>query len=97
MRICSMAIMKRLQSLASWNYKEGGGVMVISVLHQRRIAVVDCWSGATILRQLLWKLKSQWRQAIGSHKDRLRFSYDPHSYSQNFDDVSVIDVVGIEK
>ncbi|KAK9035341.1 hypothetical protein V6N11_077383 [Hibiscus sabdariffa] len=36
----------------------------------------------------VWKVKSQWtqRQASRSQRSSMRFSYDLHSYSLNFDD-----------
>ncbi|KAK1428432.1 hypothetical protein QVD17_17266 [Tagetes erecta] len=41
----------------------------------------------TILKQLTWKFKSQWKQAIARHTTTSnRHGYDPQSYSQNFDD-----------
>ncbi|KAL4363332.1 hypothetical protein GQ457_04G026940 [Hibiscus cannabinus] len=40
------------------------------------------------LKQFVWKVKSQWtqRQASRSQRSSMRFSYDLHSYSLNFDD-----------
>ena len=43
-------------------------------------------SGAVTVRQLVWKLRSQWRLAMRPRQSRGRFGYDPESYSQNFDD-----------
>ncbi|KAK8702011.1 hypothetical protein V6N13_020381 [Hibiscus sabdariffa] len=39
------------------------------------------------LKQFVWKVKSQWtqRQASRLQRSSMRFSYDLHSYSLNFD------------
>jgi len=42
------------------------------------------------MRHLMWKVRSQWRLFMKSRQSRMRFGYDPESYSQNFDDKSVI-------
>ncbi|XXG44112.1 hypothetical protein AAC387_Pa01g3994 [Persea americana] len=53
-------------------------------------AMMTKWCcGSMVLRQLVWRLKSQWRQFTRSRRRRVRFSYDLHSYSQNFDDGSL--------
>ncbi|KAK8694039.1 hypothetical protein V6N13_071603 [Hibiscus sabdariffa] len=43
---------------------------------------------AGVLKQFVWKVKSQWtqRQSSRSQRSSMRFSYDLHSYSLNFDD-----------
>ncbi|KAK1260516.1 hypothetical protein QJS04_geneDACA002309 [Acorus gramineus] len=56
----------------------------------RRLGL-DLWGKTMFLKQIMWKLRSQWRLAMGSQKDRLRFGYDPQSYSLNFDDCSTCD------
>ncbi|KAG1354012.1 hypothetical protein COCNU_07G001240 [Cocos nucifera] len=43
---------------------------------------------STPMRQMFWKVKSQWRLALRS-RSSVRFGYDPESYSQNFDDGSL--------
>ncbi|KAK1267495.1 hypothetical protein QJS04_geneDACA000047 [Acorus gramineus] len=64
---------------------------VVALANVRRKVGLD-WCGVSVfLKQIAWKLKSQWRNAVGSQKDRLRFGYDPQSYSQNFDDCSTCD------
>ncbi|KAM0050922.1 hypothetical protein Hdeb2414_s0007g00229351 [Helianthus debilis subsp. tardiflorus] len=43
--------------------------------------------GGGVLKQLTWRFKSQWKQALGWQTTTgNRHGYDPHSYSQNFDD-----------
>nr|XP_009788850.1 PREDICTED: uncharacterized protein LOC104236594 [Nicotiana sylvestris] len=58
---------------------------VTSVSIERR-APVNCFQGLYIARQLYWRLKSRWRQLLSWRRSSVRFSYDPYSYSQNFDD-----------
>ncbi|KAK8694038.1 hypothetical protein V6N13_071602 [Hibiscus sabdariffa] len=52
----------------------GNGVKFMSL--QRR--------PAGVLKQFIWKVKSQ-RQASRLQRSSMRFSYDLHSYSLNFD------------
>ncbi|KAF6144459.1 hypothetical protein GIB67_024686 [Kingdonia uniflora] len=42
------------------------------------------------LRKLCWRFMSQWKQSEGWKRKNARFSYDPYSYSQNFDDGFVL-------
>ena len=52
----------------------------------KRRASLDCCHGSYVLRQLLWKFKSQWKQAFRRQRSSAQYSYDLHSYSLNFDD-----------
>ncbi|KAD3338383.1 hypothetical protein E3N88_33904 [Mikania micrantha] len=43
--------------------------------------------GGGLLRQLAWRFKSLWKQALACRTAiDTRHGYDPHSYSKNFDD-----------
>nr|DAD20033.1 TPA_asm: hypothetical protein HUJ06_021496 [Nelumbo nucifera] len=52
----------------------------------RRRASLDWWHESDVSRQLVCWFKSQWKQAKRWRREGSRFSYDIHSYSQNFDD-----------
>ncbi|KAL4190527.1 hypothetical protein AMTRI_Chr07g76160 [Amborella trichopoda] len=62
----------------------GRGVTVISLQRQRPMTV---WGNRVVRwRHLLWRVKASWRQGMGMRKNKVKFSYDPSSYSRNFDD-----------
>ncbi|CAK9162179.1 unnamed protein product [Ilex paraguariensis] len=52
----------------------------------QREVPAKCCHGSYGARQLLWRFWSQWKQAVRWQRSTAQFSYDPHSYSQNFDD-----------
>ncbi|KAK3193460.1 hypothetical protein Dsin_024770 [Dipteronia sinensis] len=52
---------------------------------ERRVPT-SCVCKSHMWRQLVWKLKSLWKQALGRQRISIRYSYDIHSYSLNFDD-----------
>jgi hypothetical protein len=54
-------------------------------------ALREKWSSAMSVKHMMWRLRYQFRQAVGSprrHGRQTGFGYDPKSYSQNFDDGS---------
>ncbi|PON44359.1 hypothetical protein PanWU01x14_267480 [Parasponia andersonii] len=63
----------------------GSAVTVVSF--QRRASFrCCCYNAPYLLRQLIWRLKSHWKRALGAQRSRVRYSYDIRSYSLNFDD-----------
>lgn len=42
--------------------------------------------GSYLFRHLIWRFKSQWKQALRWERNTVQYSYDPGSYSKNFDD-----------
>ncbi|KAF7818467.1 hypothetical protein G2W53_023922 [Senna tora] len=50
-------------------------------------------SSSSFVRQIVYKLKGQWKQDLGWERRRSpRFSYDHQSYSLNFDDGTSYDI-----
>ncbi|KAF7818468.1 hypothetical protein G2W53_023923 [Senna tora] len=49
-------------------------------------------SSSSFVRQIVYKLKGQWKQDLGWERRSPRFSYDHHSYSLNFDDGTSYDI-----
>ncbi|XAR61057.1 hypothetical protein NMG60_11034653 [Bertholletia excelsa] len=54
-------------------------------------AQVECPHGSQVLRKLMWWFKSRWKRALRWERSCAIYSYDFHSYSQNFDDGSLDD------
>lgn len=63
---------------------DGSAITVVSV--KRRAHQLDCCHGSRLLRQLVWKFKSLWKQNFCLQRSKAQYSYDLHSYSLNFDD-----------
>lgn len=87
MKFSTMLSMKKIQIL-KWGRRtagNGSGVTLGSV--QRRVPV-RCCQGSHVAKQLVLRLKSQWRPALSLKWQRgnMSYSYDARSYSQNFDD-----------
>lgn len=60
----------------------GSAVTLVSI---ERRASTGCCHVSYLLRKLIWKLKSQWKQAVGWRKSYTHYTYDLQSYSLNFD------------
>lgn len=87
MKISTMCSFRRMQF---WKLRKriasaGSGFTLLS---GKRRAPLDCCHGSYVLRQLVWKFKSQWKQALNQQRSSAQYSYDLHSYSLNFDDGS---------
>ncbi|OMP03199.1 hypothetical protein COLO4_10585 [Corchorus olitorius] len=81
-----MQIMKRIQFLKLEKKVANDGYAMKLIPVQRK-PILCCRSKSYVLKQLMWKLKSQWKQAMKMQRNTSRqFSYDLHSYSLNFDD-----------
>ncbi|XVE72868.1 hypothetical protein DITRI_Ditri11bG0072800 [Diplodiscus trichospermus] len=81
-----MQTMKRIDQFFKWEKKvanDGDAVKLISV---QRMPTLCCRSKSCAWKQFVWKLKSQWREALRLQRSSMQFSYDFHSYSLNFDD-----------
>lgn len=87
MKISTMCSFRRMQfwKLSKRIASAGSGFTLLS---GKRRAPLDCCHGSYVLRQLVWKFKSQWKQALNQQRSSAQYSYDLHSYSLNFDDGS---------
>lgn len=73
---------------------ERRSVVMFLGLGSKKIHVMNCYQRpsepglAVRVRHLVWKVRSQWRRLAmkSCRQSRMRFGYDPESYSQNFDD-----------
>ncbi|GLU03707.1 hypothetical protein SLE2022_208930 [Rubroshorea leprosula] len=81
MKILSKQTLKRIQ-FSKWGKKVVHSPAAVSA---RRKAPLSCWT-RYVLKQLVWKVKAQCRQALRWQRSSMQFSYDFHSYSLNFDD-----------
>jgi hypothetical protein len=66
-------------------------VEVLAFVKIHGSALREKWSCAMNVKHMMWRLRYQFRQVVGSPRRRghqTRFGYDPKSYSQNFDDGS---------
>ncbi|XVF72071.1 hypothetical protein PTKIN_Ptkin12aG0091900 [Pterospermum kingtungense] len=78
--------LKRIQ-LCKWEKKVANDGRAVKLISVERRPTLCCSSKWHVLKQLVWKLKSQWRQqALRLQRSSKQFSYDLHSYSLNFDD-----------
>ena len=84
MKFSDMQGVKRIQFL-KWGktISSSGSGVALGCVGRRGPVVLCC--GLYFLRQLVWKLKSQWKHSL-RRQSRVQYSYDPYSYSQNFDD-----------
>ncbi|XVE77967.1 hypothetical protein DITRI_Ditri13aG0106800 [Diplodiscus trichospermus] len=75
-----MQILKRIQFL-KWEKKVANDRYAVKLTNVQRRSTLRWRSRSYVL-----KLKSQWRQALRLQRSSMKFSYDIHSYSLNFDD-----------
>ncbi|XWS31379.1 hypothetical protein CRYUN_Cryun23aG0070900 [Craigia yunnanensis] len=80
-----MQILKRIQFF-KWEKKVANDGYAVKLISVHRRPTLCCRSKSEVLKQFVWKLKSQWRQAWRLQRSSMQFSYDFHSYSLNFDD-----------
>jgi hypothetical protein len=85
MKISSISSLRRILFLKLGKRIASAGSSVTLGSVKRR-TLLDCWHGSYVLRQLVGKFKSQWKQNLGWQRSRVQYSYDLHSYSLNFDD-----------
>ncbi|KAK9146214.1 hypothetical protein Sjap_006117 [Stephania japonica] len=79
---------KRRIKIMNWGRRVrcgGSAVSAVSV-HQGESFEWCCCCSSPKTRQLFWRLKSQLKQHMRWERRAIQFSYDPESYSQNFDD-----------
>lgn len=87
-----MQILKRIQYFRKWEKKvanDGSAVKLMSADKKRPSFFCSSSSKSYVLKQFVWKVKSQWRQQalrLQRSSSTKQFSYDFHSYSLNFDD-----------
>ncbi|KAH7577716.1 hypothetical protein JRO89_XS01G0288900 [Xanthoceras sorbifolium] len=77
--------LKRIQFL-KWGKKMRSTRSAVTLGSVQRRVPTGCVCKSHVWRQPVWKLKSLWKQALGSQRIKLQYSYDIHSYSLNFDD-----------
>ncbi|KAA8550715.1 hypothetical protein F0562_002399 [Nyssa sinensis] len=85
MKFLNMGSLKRIQIPKLWRRITCSGSAVELGSVKRRAPVESC-NGSYVMRQLFWRFKSQWKQALRWQRHTAKYRYDPHSYSQNFDD-----------
>ncbi|KAM1987753.1 hypothetical protein ACFX15_034969 [Malus domestica] len=85
MKVSSISVCWKLQCSKPLKRIASAGSEVKLVGNQSSASSVG-YCGSYLLRQLFWKLKSQWKQGLGWQKSYNRYSYDLQSYSLNFDD-----------
>ncbi|KAJ6687216.1 hypothetical protein OIU79_016856 [Salix purpurea] len=79
--------MKRIQFLR-WGSRisSTGGSAVKPVSLTRQAPSGRRCESSSFLMQLVSKFRTQWKHAFGWRRSRAQCSYDPYSYSLNFDD-----------
>ncbi|KAB1212066.1 hypothetical protein CJ030_MR5G024638 [Morella rubra] len=85
MKISSISSLRRMEFLKLRKRIASTG-SAVTVVSAKRRALLDCCRGSNLLRQLVWKFKSGWKQNLGWQRSKAQYSYDLHSYSLNFDD-----------
>ncbi|GLT41448.1 hypothetical protein SLA2020_155140 [Shorea laevis] len=81
MKMLSRQTLKRIQFL-QWGKKVAHSTSAVSAGRKSSL----CRCTRYVLKQLVWKVKSQCREALRWQRSTMQFSYDFHSYSLNFDD-----------
>lgn len=84
MKVSSISSCWKIQCLKLGKGITSTGSAVTLVSIERR-ASTGCCHVSYLLRKLIWKLKSQWKQAVGWRKSYTHYTYDLQSYSLNFD------------
>ncbi|XP_002526557.2 uncharacterized protein LOC8266481 [Ricinus communis] len=85
MKILSGQSVKKNQFI-KWGKRIATTESAITLGNVRNRVPFSCCCGLRVLRQLLWKFRTQWKQALGWRRNSVKYSYDIHSYSLNFDD-----------
>ncbi|GLT41294.1 hypothetical protein SLA2020_153690 [Shorea laevis] len=81
MEILSKQTLKRIQFL-KWGKKVAHTPTTVSARRKTPL----CCCTRYVLKQLVWRVKAQCRQALRWQRSSMQFSYDFQSYSLNFDD-----------
>ncbi|KAJ9169663.1 hypothetical protein P3X46_017825 [Hevea brasiliensis] len=85
MKILSLQGVKKNQ-LQKWGKRIASTESAITHGNVKIRGSFSCFCGSHVLRQLVWKFRTKWKQALGWQRSSVRYSYDLHSYSLNFDD-----------
>ena len=92
MNMLSLRLGGKKASDMNWRTKRygKGEISVLAFVKTQGSALRQKWSSSMSVKQMMWRLRYQFRQAVGSPRKhdagRMSFGYDPKSYSQNFDD-----------
>lgn len=90
MKFPNTLALKRIQ-LLKWGRRVASSSSAVTLGNIQRRAPVSCCHGSYVARQLVWRLKSLWKAAVKWQRSSIRYGYDAHSYSKNFDDGSFKD------
>ncbi|GAU19372.1 hypothetical protein TSUD_336590 [Trifolium subterraneum] len=61
---------------------------LVTLDNVQRRRQLGCVPASRVLKKLVCKLKSSWKQAMRWHRKTPQYSYDLRSYSLNFSDAS---------
>lgn len=86
MKNLSLQSVKKNQ-FQKWRKRIASTESAITLGNVKNQASFGCCCGSYVLRQLVWKFRIKWKQALGWRRSSgVRYTYDIHSYSLNFDD-----------
>ncbi|KAF9688507.1 hypothetical protein SADUNF_Sadunf02G0204200 [Salix dunnii] len=77
--------MKRIQFLR-WGSRISSTGSAVKLVSLKRQVPSGRRCESSFLMQLVSKFRTQWKQAFGWQRSKAQCSYDPYSYSLNFDD-----------
>ncbi|KAK9281204.1 hypothetical protein L1049_004099 [Liquidambar formosana] len=73
MKISNMRSLRRIQFLRWGERIASSGAAVIDV---KRRAPVECCAASCALRQLIWRVKSRWKQALKCRRSSVRLPFE---------------------
>lgn len=86
MKILSLQSVKKNQ-IQKWGKRIASTESAITLGNAKgRRLSFSCCCGLHVLKKLVLKFRTKWKQALGWQRSSIQYSYDLYSYSLNFDD-----------